>query len=72
VKRGDLKNGIAVHAHESHHVIDWDYATVKRTVSGYWQRRMTEAIHIRMSRGTKNLDSGLQLPTIWNPILNPP
>ena len=31
VKRGDPKNGIAVHAHESNHVIDWDGARVKRS-----------------------------------------
>ena len=31
VKRGDPKNGIAVHAHESHHSIDWNDARVKRT-----------------------------------------
>ena len=72
VKRGDPKNGIAVHAHESHHSIDWDGATVKRTVTNYWQRRATEAIQIRTSGETMNLDSGLQLSTVWNPILNPP
>ena len=38
VRRGDPKNGIAVHAHESNHVVDWDDAQV-RSVSGYWQRR---------------------------------
>ena len=65
VKRGHLKTGIAVHAHESHHAIDWDSATIKRSVTGYWQRT-TEAIHIR------NMDSGLKLLTVGNPILNPP
>ncbi len=72
VKRGDPKNGIAVHAHKSHHAIVWDGTTVKTSVTRYWQRRTTEAIHIRMSRGTMNLDSGLQLPTMWNLILNLP
>ena len=33
VNRGDPKNGIAVHAYESHHNIDWDGATVKRTIT---------------------------------------
>ena len=72
VKRGDLKNGTAVHIHESHHTIDWAGAMVRRNVSGHWQRRTTEAIHIRMSKETMSLDRGLQLPTAWNPILNPP
>ena len=28
MKRGDPKNGITVHAHESNHTIDWDGARV--------------------------------------------
>ena len=72
VKRGDPRNGIAVYAHQSQHAINWDGAKVKRSVSGYWKRRTTEAIHIRLSEGTMNLDNSLQLPTMWNPILNPP
>ena len=72
VKRGAPKNGIAVHAHESNHMIDWDGARVKRSgMTGYWQRRTTEAIHIK-SEETMNLDGGLQLSTVWNPVLNPP
>lgn len=46
-KRGDLKNGIAVHAHESNHAIDWDEAKVRSSVSGYWQQRVTKAILIK-------------------------
>ena len=33
VKRGDLRNSIDVHAHQSQYVIDWDGAKVKRSVS---------------------------------------
>ena len=69
VKRGE--NGVAVHAHESHHSIDWDCARVKRTVTNYWRSRATEAIQIRTSGQIMNFDSGLQLFTVWNPILNP-
>ena len=73
VKRGDPKNGIAVHAHESNHMIDWDGARVKRSgMTGYWQRRTIEAIYIKLNEKTMNLDGGLQLPTVWNPVLNPP
>ena len=60
-KQGDPRNGIAVHAHQSQHAIDWDGAKVKRSVSGYWKSRTTEAIHIQLSVGSMNLDSGLQL-----------
>ena len=73
VKRGDPKNGIAVHVHESNHTIDWDGARVKRSgMISYWQRRTIEAIHIKLNEKTMNLDNGLQLPTMWNPVLNPP
>ena len=73
VKRGDPKNGITVYAHESNHMIDWDGARVKRSgMTGYWQRRTAEAIHIKMSEETVNLDGGLQLSTVWSPVLNPP
>ena len=37
-----------------------------------WQRRTTEAIHIKLNEETMNLDSGLQLSTVWNLVLNPP
>ena len=71
-KQGDLKNNIVVYTHEPHHSIDWDCATMKRTVTNCWQRRTTEAIKIRTSGQTINLDIGLQLFTVWNSILNPP
>ena len=53
--------------------IDWDGARVKRSgMTGYWQRGTIEAIHIKLSEKTMNLDGGIQLPTVWNPVLNPP
>ena len=53
VKHENPENGIAVHAHESNHVIDWDGARVKRSgMTGYWQRRTTVAIHIKLSGKT--------------------
>ena len=61
------------HAHESNCAIDWDGARVKRSsMTGYWQSRTIEAMDIKLSEKTMNLDGGLQLPTIWNPVLNPP
>ncbi|MDA8010421.1 MAG: reverse transcriptase domain-containing protein, partial [Alphaproteobacteria bacterium] len=44
VKRGDPKNGIAVHVHKTNHCINWDGATVQRRAEGFWQRRTVEAI----------------------------
>ena len=71
VKRGDPENGIAVHVHETQHGIDWDGAQVKKMEDNYWKRRTIEAIQIKTINETMNLDSGLQLPSVWNPILNP-
>ena len=49
VKRGDPKNGITVNTYELNHTIDWDGARVKRSgMTGYWQRRTIEAIHIQL------------------------
>ena len=54
-------------------MIYWDGARVKRSgMTGYWQRTTTEAIHIKLMEKTMNLDGGLQLSTVWNPILDPP
>ena len=72
VKRGDPKNGIAVRAHETKHAINWDEARVRGCVKGFWQRKTTEAIHIQHNKKAMNLDRGLCLPSVWNPILNPP
>ena len=39
VKRGDPRNGIAVHAHVTQHEIDWNGAEVKKMEVNYWKRR---------------------------------
>ena len=53
--------------------LPWDGAKVKSSgKTGYWQRRTIKAIHIKLSEKTMNLDSGVQLPTVWNPVLKPP
>ena len=53
-RRGDPKNGIAVHAHETQHEIDWDNARVKSTTPKYCQRRIMVAIRIKTSGGVMN------------------
>ena len=72
VKRGDPKNGIAVHVQKTNHCINWEGATVQRRAEGFWQRRTVEAIQIKKATLNMNLDSGLLLPMVWNPILKPP
>ena len=71
VKRGDPKNGIAVHVQKTNHCINWEGATVQRRAEGFWLRRTVEAIQIRKATPNMNLDSGLLLPMVWNSILNP-
>ena len=66
----DPNNGIAVHVAKSDHRINWTEAKVVKSVRGYWERRTMEAIKIRKSGSTMNLDQGLQLPTVWNPVLD--
>ena len=44
VRRGDLKNWIAVHVHEIQHETDWNGAQVKKMRGNYWKRRTIEAI----------------------------
>ena len=70
VKRGDPKNGTAVHVQKTNHCIKWESATVQRRAEGFWLRRTVEAIQSRKATPNMNLDSGL-LPMVWNPILNP-
>ena len=67
VKRGDPKNGIAVHVQKTNHHIYWEDTTVQRRAEGFWLRRTVEAIQIRKATPNMNLDSGLLLPRVWNP-----
>ena len=69
VKRGDPKNAIQVQ--KTNHCINWEGTTVQRRAEGFWLRRTVEAIQIRKATPNMNLDSGLLLPMVWNPILNP-
>ena len=64
VKKGDEKNGIAVHAHTTNCSIDWEGARVHRTAWAFWKRRTMETTH------TMNLDYGLHLSPAWYPIIN--
>ena len=46
VRRGDSKNGIAVHVQKHDHRVDWEVAKVIDQEQRYWPRRIREAIHI--------------------------
>ena len=47
VRRGDTNNGIAVHAWDHQHRVDWEKASVLKQEPGYWKRRVLEAIEIQ-------------------------
>ena len=56
VKRGDTNNGVAVHAWEQQHSVDWEEASVLEQEPRYWKRRILEAIEIRKHENNTNLD----------------
>ena len=68
----DVKNGIAVHAWSKEHRVDWDSARVVALAPYTWERCVTEALHICQQASTMNLDCGLHISPIRNPILNHP
>ena len=60
VRKGDRNNGVAVHAWDTQHEVDWEKVEVISEERHFWRRRVLEAIHIRRSDNT-NLDCGLTL-----------
>ena len=50
--------------------VDWTEARVEKSVQGYLERRTMEAIVIKRSKSSMNLDKGLLPPLVWNPVLD--
>ena len=71
VKMMDVQNGTAVHVQRHQHSINWESARVRATAKGYWDRRTLEAIQTRKEPHSMNLDCGLHLSPVWNPIIDP-
>ena len=70
VRRGDMKSGVAVHAWEQQHEIDWEEANGLKQVPRYWRRRVLEAIVIQKHLNTTNLDCKLMENPIWTSFLS--
>ena len=70
VKTGNMNNGIAAHAWNSEHQVDWEAARIRLQEQHYWRRKVLEAIHIRKTKRTSNLDIGLSINSIWIPVLD--
>ena len=43
VRRGDTNNGIAVHAWDHQHRVDWENSSVMKQEPGYWKRSLRVA-----------------------------
>ena len=70
VRKGNRKNGIAVHLQDNDHRVDWEAARVIGQEPHYWRRRILEALHISRCERTSNLDCGLSLDSVWDPFLS--
>ena len=69
MKCGDTNNGIAVHAWDAQHHVDWDDAKIRETELNPWKRKVLEAIHTQAIENNNNLDSGLQLSHLWQAFI---
>ena len=65
VKNKDPNNGLAVHAKLTNHKIMWDNAEVLTNEPNWTKRKVKEALYIKRTDKTLNLDQGYQLDTVW-------
>ena len=70
VKNNDTNNGVAVHALDIDHHVNWDAAKVVAVEHHLTKRKVLESLHIRGKTYTSNLDRGYTLSPIWSPLLS--
>ena len=70
VRTANMTNGIAAHAGNSQHPVNWDGAKVRCFEQYVWKRKVLEAIAIRQTENSSNLDCGLNLNQVWSPLLD--
>ena len=68
VRYDDQNNGIAVHANNTCHTIQWGDAEVLDKEQNWSKRKLKEALHIREEKDPMNLDQGRLLNTIWSTL----
>ena len=56
------QSGIAEHAYEKHHDIDWDGVQILDQESDHAKRLVCEALHIRISNPSMNRERGVEVP----------
>ena len=69
VRKYNKNNGIAVHAWREDHRIDCEAARVRARALQYWKRMVVEALQIQQQSSRINLDCGLDISSIWKPLL---
>ena len=69
VRSCDRKNGVAVHAWDESHRVNWKGARVRDTEQDLWKRKVLEAMHIKLQPHTSNLDCGLTMNSVCLPFL---
>jgi hypothetical protein len=62
------KSVVAEHSVNAGHQIDFSNITILDKTSGYMDRIMKEAIHIRLNKENFNRDNGFNLSRAWFPI----
>ena len=70
VRNGDRTNGVAMHAWEESHRVNWTGAKIREVETHLWKRKILEAIHIQTQPHTSNLDCGLFLNDVWLPFIH--
>ena len=69
VRRGDRNNGIAVHAWDEAHRVDWEGAKIREIEQQLWKRKALEAVHIHTQPTASSLDRGMALSDVWLPFI---
>ena len=65
VKNKDPNNGVAVHVQLTNHKIVWDNAEGLTNEQNWTKRKVKEALYIKRTDKTLNLNQGYQLDTVW-------
>ena len=70
VRTANMNNGIAAHAWNFQHPVNWDGARARCFEQHMWRRKVLEAIVIQQTENNSNLDCGLNLNQVWSPLLD--
>ena len=65
VKNKDPNNGLAVHVKITNHTILWNSAEVLTIEPNWSKRKVKEALYIKRTKNTLNLDQGYILDNVW-------